>query len=625
MLKQDSAVQRNDLDLRMEIIGLDTEIYKVNSFEYLIYCLNYTGDFNQFIDTFNSSIRHIGLNIELTNVKPLNFLYKIDNIPKNNVVNGFKGLWMTEQDLFNFIQSKFYNVDVIGISIPARGLDFAIEIEVANETGEEQIITMKNDLLNLELGTDNILIRRSKNNKENSNQDNQIQHEFIKSFEGMGLSLHKEFQFTLTEADTWFNQIDDIYIGKMTRNDMAFFRENSSKCFLDCSVFGNINLRRVLLLYDTVYLAPPINSHFDRFMDDQNIVLNELVELIDMGKLVLLLPNQETRYNNKLLLESYNVNPNSIVGRRGVNTLLTSYFVETKNQYVERIPQINEVVSDLYMRGAKDNDCDLQNIAQLLAWPITAAASSFKLTTSSPMSVAAFGINDVIYSYFKNADVKKSLEFEFTINSLSAHISTALQATYFPVIHQDKSNLYSNSTITNIMGDYLKMFWYNAESLDNLKLLNHQNETNFIKLFECNESISILKVARLADDYKTPDRFRAILSNFEKMDEHERKRKINEYNDLLFDIHERQGRSGKKLLKMMMGGIEFLPIDPRVQMILSLIGIISDSMNDSSMIENRKEMKSIEKIIRASGIANDEHTAKDIYLLDKISRVAMLK
>ncbi len=43
-----------------------------------------------------------------------------------------------------------------------------------------------------------------------------------------------------------------IYIGKMTRKDIYFYRAELLKCFFDFSVFDNIDLRNVLLLYDTV-------------------------------------------------------------------------------------------------------------------------------------------------------------------------------------------------------------------------------------------------------------------------------------------------------------------------------------------------------------------------------------
>ncbi|WP_303869608.1 hypothetical protein [Acetobacterium wieringae] len=55
------------------------------------------------------------------------------------------------------------------------------------------------------------------------------------------------------------------------------------------------------------------------------------------------------------------------------------------------------------------------------------------------------------------------------------------------------------------------------------------------------------------------------------MDEQERKRKVKEFNDLLFEVHERQGSSKNEFLKLIMGYIDFLPINFSVALILSLI------------------------------------------------------
>lgn len=630
MLKEDGAVQRNDLNLRIEIIGLNTEIYKIKAFEYLIYCTNYKGAFDELIVRFNASIRQLGLNIVLSDKRPLEFLNKIDNIPLSNAVNGFKGMWMTELMLNNFIKSKFYDIDITSITIPTRGINFAIEIEVSKDTDVCQIQEIKEFLVEGDLGTDNITITYAEDYKKNeytnkSKHDQKFQ-EHVEQQEVMNLGIYKEYPFMLVEADTWFSHADKIYSGKMKRKDLPFFQENSLKCFLDCTTFDNINLRNVLLLYDTVYLAPPINEYFTQFMDKQGMTPEELITLVDMGKVVLLLPNLEKRYNKNMLLEVYKKNPNAIVGRRGINTLLASYLVETKDQYEKRIPKISEITAELYMRGVKDKNCDLQNIARLLAWPITATAKSFEyLTHNSPMTVSNFGINDVVYNNIIKNDIEEKILFEFTMNSLSTHLATALQATYFPFVQNDSSGTYSDAGVSNILGDFLKIFWYNADNLDNLKILRNQNKEDYLNLFECKENISILKVATLADDFKTQEGFRDILCNLDNMNEKKRKCKVREYNDLLFEVHKEQGNNKKSLLKFMLGSAGFLPLNLTTSFILSTIGVVNDCMDSTALVRKKTEMKTIEKCMNEYGINPEKQSAENIYLLDKISSVAMLK
>lgn len=57
----------------------------------------------------------------------------------------------------------------------------------------------------------------------------------------------------------------------------------------ECVCFPVINLRSLLLLYDTVYLALPIENFLDEFLEMQGMKKKELVQLVSMGKVVLLL------------------------------------------------------------------------------------------------------------------------------------------------------------------------------------------------------------------------------------------------------------------------------------------------------------------------------------------------
>lgn len=635
MLKQEGTVQRTDLNLRIEYIGLETEIYQIDTYKFAIYCTNYKGDFEELSKHFNYSIRQVGTNVVLTNRRPMEFLYRVDNITLSDVVNGFRATCVTEDDLDNFIRSKFYNIDISRITVPKKGIDFEILIEVSKKTEESQMEKMRRFLLDADLGTDKILVKYESDVKNKLEEDfpkiNTAESERIKQYENsfkvMHLSLHKGLPFTIAEADFWFERAEDIYTGKATRKDLPFYRGDSLKCFLDFSVFDNIDLRNVLLLYDTVYIALPIEEHLTRFLERQSITPIELIDLVDMGKVVLLLPNLETRYDKKLLLEVYKRNPAAIVGRRGINTLLASYLAETKCQYERRLPGIYKIASDIYMKGVEQRESGVQNIARLIAWPITATADSFQyLNQSSPMAVSNFGINNVIYNNIMRNDEQDKISFEFTVNSLSTHIAAALKATYFPFRqHGEDGSKYSDAGVSNILRDFLKLYWYDADNIQNIKDMHLQGNEDFLNLFECKHNISISKVASLADEYNTQGGFRDILSRLGQLDEKQRKNKIREYNDLLFEVSKTQGNNQGGLFKFMLGSTGFLPLDYKVSFILSLIGMVKEQADATSQMKRIAEMKGIEKCIKDNGVIPEKQSVEDIYLLDKISSVAILK
>ncbi|WP_143338387.1 hypothetical protein [Desulforamulus profundi] len=144
-------------------------------------------------------------------------------------------------------------------------------------------------------------------------------------------------------------------------------------------------------------------------------------------------------------------------------------------------------------------------------------------------------------------------------------------------------------------------------------------------MFECKRNISISKVASLADEYNTQGGFRDILSRLGQMDEEQRKYKIREYNDLLFEVSKIQGNNHGGLLKFMLGSTGFLPLDYKVSFILSLIGMVKEQADASSQMIRIAEMKAIEKCIKDHGVIPEKQSVEDIYLLDKISSVAILK
>jgi len=55
----------------------------------------------------------------------------------------------------------------------------------------------------------------------------------------------------------WFDNVNKIYSGDMTRESLRFFDPDQTKCYMDFGVWQNknINIRSAVLLYDKVYIA----------------------------------------------------------------------------------------------------------------------------------------------------------------------------------------------------------------------------------------------------------------------------------------------------------------------------------------------------------------------------------
>ena len=619
MLKQEGTVKRCDLNLRIKYLGLETEIYQLDTFQFVIVCNNYKESLEELSKDFNYTIRHVGTNISLVDKKPQQYLKKIENISFDNVVDDFKATCLTMNDLNNFVKLKFYNIEIIQISIPNTGVDFEILIEVSTETADTQIEIMRAALLGADLGTDKITIKKS--NKIAFQEDNSKD----KRIDVMLLKPYESLPFTINEGVFWLDNAERIYTGDFERSELIFFRPNTTKFYFDFSFFYNINIISALLLYDTVYITPPLCDKMEVFLTKQSITREELIKLIEMGKVVLLLSNDEIRYDKKLVSEVYKSSPSGIVGRRGINTLLASYLAETAKKYETLHPNIYNIASEIFMTGTKDNNAKIQAMAKFIAWPKLALIKSFsEFNFSSPMSICRFGINDVLNENMLPVMNDQNISFEFIVNSLNTHIATSLQATYFPFRQVEKSGaIYSDSAVSKIMGDILNLYSYDADSLKNINNIYTQGKNDYISLFDCRENISVLKVAETADEFETHNRFRDILFRLGNLSDEERTKTIREYNDILFELVGNKKRCG--FTKFLMGGTGFLPLSTAFSHILTSAGLLKDLIDETGAKKKYDDYKKIEKQMIEYGISVEHQKVEDIYLLDKISRVATLR
>ena len=107
---------------------------------------------------------------------------------------------------------------------------------------------------------------------------------------------------------------------------------------MDCSVSEGLDIRNALFLYDTVYLGMPMEKYLDSFLSYQRMTRKELIELVDMGKVVIVLIGAEKRYDAALLNEAYQATSLGVVGRRGANILMASYFSDLEKRYAGHFP-----------------------------------------------------------------------------------------------------------------------------------------------------------------------------------------------------------------------------------------------------------------------------------------------
>lgn len=617
-----NSVRRSDLILRSRYIGLETEIYQLEEYRFAIYCKNYRGNFARLSAYFANSIRRAGTWVELTSERPKNYLLKLEPISLSNVVDEFKGAYITQADIENAIIDRFPDVDIRKINT-IEGLEFSIKVEVAPETPQELIDEMETVLSNIDFGTDRVEVCYS------SSDESKAEEPYKQSPDVMQLGIDKQLPFTVDEAEYWFANADRIYNGKLTRSHMPKIYSQTTSCCLDCSNHNPVNIRSVLLLYNIIYLILPLKDEFEAFLEEQNLNRKELLSLAEMGKVTFILSNLESRYDQQFLLDLYHCNSLSIIGRRGINTIVAAFLTETRSNFLSHFPGVADTARAVRELAEKSDDPALRTIENLLSWPIAEPASSFTLLNShGPLALGLMGLDRILQpSFDRNGaqsfnDLSMLLHFTGSTVFLSSAFNSTLFLSEFDGNTSFKQGLHAASSL---ISDLLQLYWYDTEAAQNIQFLRNQSfsEKQAISLFECKQNVSAVKIAEISEKYKTFDGFKQIVDHLGQMDEPERKTQITQYNDILVDLASVPPIASK--LDFILSGSSFLPLPYMATLISAATSWARGKINDTEFMREKAELKRIESYLKTTAAQYSPELAKDIYTLDKISRVAMLR
>ena len=277
MLTNDNNVRRNDLSLRLKYIGIKTRIFKIAPFKYVILCSNIPDDFEKIKTYFDRSIRYVTLQISLSDQVPEYYIEELSPIDMEHPVDDFRATARTRAEIEEYIYGRYHDFDIRKIVPSEGGINFHMDIYVGSDVSDKQIARLQKELTEVDFGTDQIQVLRTTDPPEDKTKLNPQD-------SVMWLNTNKSYPFTVAETDFWYDNIEAIYDGSVKRKDLSFCRDGELKCFVNASVFPVINLRSLLLLYDTVYLALPIENFLDEFLEMQGMKKKSWSNLFQWGK-----------------------------------------------------------------------------------------------------------------------------------------------------------------------------------------------------------------------------------------------------------------------------------------------------------------------------------------------------
>jgi hypothetical protein len=637
----DEAVKRADLYLRTKYPHLITRIFKQKNGFYLIYISDYDGDFSKLEKEFDYSIKPIATPVKITNKIPIDFIHEIYPIKDTEIGADLHGLPLNIRDFRNLLTIKFPQINIIHLESPNTERKFVIYTDkINNEKIKNEFIDyIKKSIMffeiviieNLEEGMNKEKDETNARNKMLSSlrQDNPLAFSHLDGFDDPIMNVfptrqnRKAIPYEERDEQLWFDKLNDMFLGTFTKSNIIGDIDKCNSCYIDYAIFQNVNIRNGIVLYDKIFIEPPVDSDRLSFCNDQKIKTDELIHLVKENKLVFVLPQPYFRYDFDFLIELYGINPNCILSRRALSALIICDLVEINKKYFINTLDIGNCIYEISQIVQKINgDFEKIDFYNTFMWPQRALRSVLEvLLFGSTYRTATFGINNLFMNIFSE-ERKKEIEFEFVVNADKAHISSALNSQYFPHFAEGK---YSNRAVTSLMGNMLNLFKNSTTDgiqnyINNRQAYMAKNIFSPINLIEVDEYISVSELSTISQRYFSAANFNSIISYLLSFSPEEMNKKIKEYNQLVEkDINKKKNRA--------------TVIDFSTTAALDTIGLfipfigtglkVLDVAIDKTGIKNNGKIESIREAFIKIGKKYDENKA--VSFLSKINSVARLK
>lgn len=518
----DSQCRRMDLHLRAKFPYLNTIIYKMEKSSYKIFIENYK-DFNQISDYFHHNIRYMATNVTLINITPDNFSSILPKICDTDISKDFEGVSFTIPSLKNYIYSKYPEINFVSIVEDFKNEILKLTINESMKLERIENIEKELNKIGIPFKIEIFIeINEQKTTFQNTNilNSDPLLMESSKKFKMLNLP------FIERDEKLWFDSLDNIYNNKIRKSDLYFFDKNKTKCILNLSILNNVNIRNLLLLYDVIYCILPLKENMKSMLSLQKLVTDDLLYLVQVGRIIFINFQPESRLDYGFLNEIYQENNNAVVGRRALSTLNLIDIVEIKNNYIFSDIEIKNKLISISSDLADSLNLNYDNLMNFLFWPEQALRIGFEsLNFTGPIGIGQFGVNNLINPLLSKENME-AYKFEFMMHSPSIHLAHSLDATYFPFF--DEKHKYSDYPYISIMSNILNSF--KQLNLNSSNVIKTNKSMELLSIFEINDYIPLVEFEQSSSNAFIRKGMNSLFYDLCNMQNNEKIEIIKKYN-----------------------------------------------------------------------------------------------
>lgn len=535
---QRAAVQRTDLALRARYPQLETRIFQVGAFEYRIVFDDAILRADVIREEFANSIRPITVPVDVSNEVPSNFLREIRPLADHQIAFGFAGLPFTRDDLRTVLYGKFPRLpnltSVDNVRHPTLTLAFEREltleekksvttfferwesgwpIEFAVATSAEKLTTPP-----ATIGADALRIMPARLRK-------------------------RELRFVEEDEAYWFDHVDALFEGALGPEHVLDLERLGTSCYVDATIFPQIDLRQAILCYDTVLLSPPlVDADGQSFWERQALTREDFVQLAALDRVRFVLRQAEERTDVALLQSIYEVNPGAIIGRRRASALLAADLVQTANEY--RFNAVARFVPELSRLLAPELNVPESELVQMLLWPNAARRSCLlPLMSDGLMSIGSFGQGKLLGDQLQRI-TSRDLRLEAFAVSDGVHIAHAFSSTLIPPLDEQ----HGFTVLRRIVGERLNFYRSFNARITAAWAENERRREEKVRLlpaipvFEFDRHASVGDLISLTSYQSTRRKGRALLSRLSQLPLEERALEVERLSNELYELGVRKER-----------------------------------------------------------------------------------
>lgn len=243
--------------------------------------------------------------------------------------------------------------------------------------------------------------------------------------------------FTRRDEQFWFDNMASIADGRLDRDAFPGMHQHDSRCFVDATMASaHVNLRQLLMLYDVVFLSPPLAHLQEKFLTSQGLNRQDLLACVASGRLKLVMTQPEERLDLTLLEEIAEVGDETILGRRTTGGLLLASVVDAAQDYRLSDERFFSPIKDLSEAIAPLLLLDPDDAIRSMLWPLMARREGLlRLLDKGSKGGPAVSLAQLLAKRL-NALQNVDLQLETMVLSERVHVAHALGATAFPAIDE---------------------------------------------------------------------------------------------------------------------------------------------------------------------------------------------